>query len=100
MCVAADLEHMLEQLVKTFLGTPRAFPPAPVLVSACSLLFDQGFKLPGRHDRALPLPSDAGSTSLRGSDAMLLKELPHLQQMHHCKSWANTRLEKLFLRRV
>ena len=56
MCVAADMEHMLEQLVKTFLGTPWAFPPAHVLVSACSLLFDQGFKLPGRRDRALPFP--------------------------------------------
>lgn len=45
--VAAVMEQTLEQLVNTFLGTPHAFSPALVLVPACALLAEQGFKLSG-----------------------------------------------------
>lgn len=53
--VAAGMQQTLEQLVNTFLETPRAFSPALVLAPACSLLAEQGFKLSGMHGEAFTL---------------------------------------------
>ena len=64
------MEQLLEQVVDTFLKTPRAFRPSNVLGLACLLLAEQGFKLSGMHDSFLAPSNHAG---MKGTVAMLLQ---------------------------
>lgn len=86
------MEQMLERLVNTYVKNPQAFPLGTVLVPACLLLAEQGFKLSGMSDKAVTLLRCAQCVYQRDTHRYMsfhtAQTAPLQQHVHASKQWS------------